>query len=355
MIENILNFIESNRKKGIYWILNSIFWICIFLFIYFIFSVNFLKAPLTEYFVIGVILLTFLNYYFIIYSFKKSLIYGLLSLLIVTGVYQYYTYYCFSFLADLKASPFFLNVKKSLGELTFWQIPFNAKAFYFSYTMSLFHLIPPLVVKLVYELFKNFYQTQKLKEENLKLEISYLHSQINPHFLLNTLTAIYNMVMDNPKAAQSIETLSGLLQYSIYDTSMKKVILSKELQFIKNYVRLARIRLNRNKKLKLTITGKPDDLTIAPLILVNLIENCIKHGLHRVSGAAKAEIHIKIENRSLHLTTCNQLSQLTTVAEGGGIGLKNTRRRLEIYYPGKHILETIIEAGYYRATLRIDF
>ncbi|MDT4844962.1 Histidine kinase [compost metagenome] len=200
-------------------------------------------------------------------------------------------------------------------------------------------------------MFKNFYQTQKLKEENLKLEINYLHAQINPHFLLNTLTAIYNMVMDNPKAARSIETLSGLLHYSLYDTGSEKVPLDKELQFIKNYVKLARIRLNRNKKLKLTISGNPKGLTIAPLILVNLVENCIKHGLHRVSGAAEAEIFIIIEDDTIYLNTCNKTPEPSEAP--GGIGLANTRRRLTIYYPECHTLDILTKDGSYQVSLRI--
>ena len=246
---------------------------------------------------------------------------------------------------------FFASAIRTIGDLKFWQVGFNSKVFYFTYTLSLFHLAPPLAVKTIYELFKNFYRTQKLKEENLKLEMSYLRAQINPHFLLNTLTAIYNMVMDNPKAAKSIETLSGLLYYSLYDTGSEKVLLDKELQFIKNYIKLAKIRLNRNKKLKLTITGNPKGLTIAPLILVNLIENCIKHGLHRTSGPAEAKVVIVIDNGTICLSTYNKIPEV--LESTGGIGLHNTRRRLEIYYPGKHKLSIKDTNDFYSLNLRI--
>lgn len=352
---DIIHIIEQYKRKGKYWLITLVFWVCIFLFIYFIFSVNVLKIPYAAYFMVGVMILTIISYYLIVRAFQNNIRSGILHVFLVLLFYQYYTYYSFSYIANFDNAIYFINASKNIGKLQFWYIPFSSKVFYFSYTMSLFHLAPPLIIRGAYEILQKFYYSQKLKEENLKLEISYLHAQINPHFLLNTLTAIYNMVMDNPKAAKSIETLSGLLQYSLYDTGMEKVALRKELQFIKNYIRLARIRLNPNKKLKLTISGKPDGLTIAPLILVNLIENCIKHGLHKMSGAAEAEIRISIENRSLYLTTYNRLPKVTTTVEGGGIGLRNTHRRLEIYYPDKYILETIRENGYYRATLRIDF
>lgn len=329
------------------------FWLCIFLFIYFIFSVNALRIPNASYFMAGVMILTVISYYLLIYTFQHTIYSGLFCIILVFLFYQYYTYFSFLYLAGFENATYFQNASKIIGPLPFWQIPFNSRVFYFSYTMSLFHLAPPLIIKGGYEILHKFYSNQKLKEENLKLEISYLHAQINPHFLLNTLTAIYNMVMDNPKAAKSIETLSGLLQYSLYDTGMGKVAVSKELKFLKNYIKLSRIRLNSNKKLKLTINGKPDHLTIAPLILINLVENSIKHGLHNIAGAAEAEIHINIKDHTLNLTTCNRLPR-ASFAKEGGIGLKNTRRRLDIYYPGKHSLNVTNENGFYRVELCIE-
>ncbi|WP_367916306.1 sensor histidine kinase [Leadbetterella sp. DM7] len=350
---DIIQIIEHLEKKGKYWAITIIFWFFIFLFTYFIFSVNVLKIPYTAYFMVGVMVLTFISYYLIISTFQYNIYYGIFSIFLIFLLYQYYTYYSFSYIAGFDNAIYFITASKNIGPLQFWQIPFNSKVFYFSYTMSLFHLAPPLIIRGSYEILRKFYYSQKLKEENLKLEISYLHAQINPHFLLNTLTAIYNMVMDNPKAAKSIETLSGLLQYSLYDTGMEKVAVSKELKFLKNYIKLSRIRLNSNKKLKLTINGKPDHLTIAPLILINLVENSIKHGLHNIAGAAEAEIHINIKDHTLNLTTYNRLPQ-ASFAKEGGIGLKNTRRRLDIYYPGKHSLNVTNENGFYRVELCIE-
>jgi len=351
MLEKIIYLIDSLKKKGKYRILTAVFWSGIFLFIYFIFSVNALKVAHTYLFMFGVIILTYISYYIIVYSFNKNLITGGISIAFILIGYQYFTYYLFEYLSQFEAASFFVAAKENIGDLRFYQIPFNTKVFYFTYTMSLFHLAPPLGIKLVYELLKNFYYTQKLKEENLQLEISYLHAQINPHFLLNTLTAIYNMVMDNPKAAKSIETLAGLLQYSLYDVGKEKVALDEEIKFIKNYIQISKIRLNPNKKLKFTIVGMPGELTIAPLILVNLVENCIKHGLHRISGAAQAEISITIENNTLLMTTQNQTPATTNSTQG--IGLPNTRRRLEIYYPEQHTLMVENENGIYRVSLYI--
>lgn len=355
MLENILLFDENLRSRGDGWAITLVFWLGTFLFTYFIFSVTVLKHPYTFSFMIGVFLLTILCYYIIVFGFKKSVLIGVLSSLFVILLYLYFTYYCFYYISQLDNADFFSNAINSIGNLRFWQLVINSKLFYLTYTLSLFNIVPPLAIKTTYELLKKFYKVQKLKEENLKLEMNYLHSQINPHFLLNTLTAIYNMVIDQPRASQSIETLAGLLQYSLYDTETEKVLLEKEITFIENYIKLSRIRLNTNKELKFTLSGdQPQNQTIVPLILVNLVENGIKHGLHRVSGAAKTEITLNLDGNMLQLTTYNRLPEVDFLSSQGGVGLENTRRRLEIYYQGKHSFKTETKDGFFKVNLVIE-
>jgi two-component system LytT family sensor kinase len=355
LIEKLFAFVNSTNEKGLKWSLHLFFWMIMAFFTFFIFSVNLLNSPESYQFMYGTFGLTLTCFYFLRYSFKhiKSTVLVLFSGVAVLALFQLYTYYSITFLSVNTKDMFLSSVKRDIGDLRYWEVFFNSRIFYYSYTLTFFHLFPPLGIWIFYALLKNFYQTQKLKQENLKLEIAYLHAQINPHFLLNTLTAIYSMVMDKPKAAKSIETLSGLLYYSLYDTGNEKVLLEKELEFIKNYVKLARIRLNRNKKLKLSITGSPKGLTIAPLILVNLIENCIKHGLHRTSGAAEAQVTIVIENGTIHLTTYN-IKSTSLITTTGGIGLVNTHRRLAIYYPEKHSLLINDENDIFQVNLNID-
>lgn len=244
-------------------------------------------------------------------------------------------------------------VKKALGNLGFWEVSYNSTVFYYSYTLGLFHLAPPLAIKGGYELLRNFYTTQKLKEENLRLELNYLRSQINPHFLLNILSAVYIRVMEDKKAAQSIEKLSDLLRYSLYDAGHDKVALTKEILFLKNYISLARLRLDRSKKIQINIKGKSGDLMITPLILINIVENAIKHGLYNSVGASWAEIEINIEDSVLSLVCRNHIPDNTTTSETG-IGIDNTHKRLNHYYPESHSLKTSKEQGVFWAHLTID-
>jgi two-component system LytT family sensor kinase len=341
---------ESKYRNAIVptlWVINS-------LIIYGVFSFSYSSQKLGYVYILILIVLSPFTYYLfgVLYGKWQNFYGAIISVLIILFLHQTVNFYSISFLSRLAGDGLFTRVLSLIGYDSFWNALFSKGLFFVTYTNSLFSILPLLVFSLLYQLAVRFYYNQKLQEENLKLEISYLHAQINPHFLLNTLTAIYNMVMDNPKASKSIETLSGLLHYSLYDTGSEKVPLDKEVQFIKDYIKLARIRLNRNKKLKLTIIGNPKGLTIAPLILVNLVENCIKHGLHRVSGAAEAEVTITIEKDTIYLSTYNKTPDLSGTT--GGIGLHNTCRRLNIYYPDKHELEIVDENGIYRVNLSIN-
>lgn len=337
------------------WGIHLLFWICIFLFIYFVFSVNFLMSSLSYIYMAGIFILILISYYLIIYAFKSQYKYlWVLSIFFTLQLFQYYTYYAFTYLNLLESSNSYIPmVKKAFGNLRFWQVSFDSTVFYYSYTLGLFHLAPPLGIRGGYELLRRFYNVQKLKEENLRLELNYLRSQINPHFLLNILSAVYIRVMADKKAAQSIEKLSDLLRYSLYDAGHDKVALTEEIRFLKNYVSLARLRLDRNKKLKINIKGKPDSLTIVPLILINIVENAVKHGLYKSPGASWAEVDININGSILSLTCRNHIPDTAPPAKNG-IGLANTRLRLNYYYPDCHSLTTSDTLGIFDAHLTID-
>lgn|GEM_PF-1253558 len=355
LFETIIKYSLDPKKKGMQWSIHLLFWICIFLFIYFVFSVNFLKTTSSYIYMAGVFILVLITYYSIIFSFQSRHKYlWALSIVLTIQLFQYYTYYAFTYLTLLDVTDFYIPlVKKALGNLQVWQVAFDRTVFYYSYTLSLFHLAPPLAIKGVYELLRNFYSTQKLKEEKLNLELNYLRTQINPHFLLNILSAVYIRVREDKKAAQSIEKLSDLLRYSLYDAGHDKVTLTQEIHFIKNYISLARMRLDRNKKLIINIKGKSDGLMITPLILINIVENAIKHGLYNSSGASWAKIDINIDESVLSLDCRNHIPDNITSTETG-IGLDNTRRRLNHYYPSNHSLKISTEQGIFNAHLIID-
>ena len=200
---------------------------------------------------------------------------------------------------------------------------------------------------------------QKLKEveaERATAELRNLRSQINPHFLLNTLNNIYALTaFDTPKAQQAIQELSKMLRHILYDYQQPKVALSDEVEFLQNYVNLMRIRLSDSVDVKFQTFIANPQLEVAPMVFISLVENAFKHG---VSPSEPSFIHIQIESadnqivcdikNSNHPKTANDHS-------GHGIGLQQVQRRLELTYPDHYQWEHgPTDDGIYRSRIVID-
>jgi len=182
-----------------------------------------------------------------------------------------------------------------------------------------------------------FTADQKLKEAeaaHATAELRNLRSQINPHFLLNTLNNIYALTaFDTPKAQEAIQELSKMLRHILYDYQQTTVSLADEIEFLQNYVNLMRIRLQQSVDVQFNISTLNTSVEIAPLLFISLVENAFKHG---VSPTEPSFIHIHIESDE-HKVVCNiQNSNHPKTADdnsGHGIGLRNVQRRLDLYYP----------------------
>ena len=179
-------------------------------------------------------------------------------------------------------------------------------------------------------------ERKELEKAKTEAELKNLKSQINPHFLLNTLNNIYALIEFNPPKAQiAVEELSKLLRHILYDNNDNFVPLSKEVEFIKNYIELMRIRLSKNVTLTTNIDVSANTSNqIAPLIYISLIENAFKHG---ISGDKNSFIDIQLHEKSdgvIQFTCKNSyFPKSESDKSGSGIGLSQVRRRLELLYP----------------------
>lgn len=188
-------------------------------------------------------------------------------------------------------------------------------------------------------------ERKELEKEKTEAELKNLKSQINPHFLLNTLNNIYALVeFDPPKAQGAIEDLSKLLRHLLYDNNEPFVPLVSEVEFIKNYIELMRIRLSKNVKLTTEIDISPSSsVLIAPLIYISLIENAFKHG---VSGNKKSFIDIQLIEKPNGVVEfiCRNSAFPKTKSDksGSGIGLSQVKRRLELLYPKQYTWRQIL-------------
>lgn len=168
-------------------------------------------------------------------------------------------------------------------------------------------------------------------------ELKNLKNQINPHFLLNTLNNIYALTaFDTDKAQHAIHELSRMLRYMLYENQTERVPLVKEAEFIRSYVELMRLRLAKDVDVSMQNSISSNELQVAPLIFISLVENAFKHG---VSPTQKSYIHIRIEADEEHISFCCANSNFPKSASDkapGGIGLLQVERRLALSYPGHH-------------------
>lgn len=200
---------------------------------------------------------------------------------------------------------------------------------------------------------------QALEQEKLTTELSWLKAQINPHFFFNTLNNIYALtLMDGDQAREAIHRLSRMMRYVLYETQTGTASLSQELQFVRDYIDLMQLRLTDNVTVEFTTPQPLRDVPIAPMLLLPFVENAFKHG---ISALEPSRIRIVVQQPLPHvldITVQNSVfpDQPVALDENSGIGLTNTRRRLELLYPGRHTL-TITELTpqhEYRVHLTLD-
>ncbi len=207
-------------------------------------------------------------------------------------------------------------------------------------------------IRLAHSFIRNLNEKKALENANLNAEVNFLKSQINPHFLFNTLNSIYSQAHSRSDNTEfSILKLSELLRYVLYDSGDNKVDLSKDIQYINNYIDLQRLRLSQKIRINYSVTGHMQDKHIAPLLLITFIENAFKHGIS-YSLASCIDISIVIFEKTLTLAVVNPVLE-TDSFEPGGLGLKNVRRRLELLYPG-HQLDIFCNKNLHIVNLKIE-
>lgn len=199
-------------------------------------------------------------------------------------------------------------------------------------------------------------RSQELANRQIQSELIQLRAQINPHFLFNTLNNIDNLVLhDSARASETLIQLSDILRYSLYDTSSDLVSLTKELEFLDNYVQLQRIRIDQNDFVEVKRSGSGDGLRIAPMLMIPLVENSFKH-CYRYGESPGIRIQISIHEKELEFTTVNRINpdHSMAVKNPGGIGIQNLKRRLELQYPGKHDFEQSVKDNHFFTRLHLD-
>jgi LytS/YehU family sensor histidine kinase len=175
-------------------------------------------------------------------------------------------------------------------------------------------------------------KNKELEKEKLQTELAFLRNQVSPHFLMNTLNNIHALVDLNPEdAKESIVKLSRLMRYLLYDSENGKTKLVKEIEFIKSYVDLMKLRLVSNVDIQLSFPDEIPDVEIPPLLFISLVENAFKHGIS-YQAESYILIFLQIHEKHLFFRIKNSLHKKTKPREEGGIGLANLKKRMELIY-----------------------
>jgi len=284
------------------------------------------------------------------------LIYALLPLLFR----KKYLYFSLFFIALTIITPitnqlinYYIYIPIYLPELLekydFWQ--FN----YFYFTISSLSIaLFAAAIKLLKQWVKEQQHRNFLQNQNLVSELALLKNQINPHFIFNTLNNIDSLIAIEPsKASESIMKLSEIMRYVLYEATADYVPLEKEINYLKNFISLHALRLNPSF-FEFTSVPMRQDILVAPMLFIPLVENAIKHGDKKVNHPG---ITIKLETNEsgLCFEVRNFLSDIRINKDNaGGIGMINLRRRLDLLYPDKHTLETeVIDNKEYKVRLCI--
>ena len=195
----------------------------------------------------------------------------------------------------------------------------------------------------------------EMAKEKAEAELNFLKSQINPHFLFNSLNSVYFLIdKENPNARQALHKFSDMLRYQLYECNGDKIPIEKEISYLQDYVDLQKLRREVNDEVQFDWSENVKGFSIEPLLLMPFVENSFKHLSHFGNGRKNlVKINADKANGEFHFSVTNTIEYTSTKGPVGGIGLKNVKRRLELLYNGKHELQIKEDDHLFKVDLKI--
>lgn len=247
------------------------------------------------------------------------------------------------------------------GKSIFTNLPIIVFLISFFFIINCIVIIVSSAIQIIIDRFGMEEHLHVVENEKISTELAFLRAQINPHFLFNVLNTIYFQInKENKEARSSVEKLSEMLRYQLYECTSDKIDISKELSYIENYVAVQQLRMESGTDLQIELPGDTGSFTIAPLLILPLVENAFKH-ISNFKDPSRNKLHISIytEPNSLFVVnvvnTYNSLDRTEQLYRSSGLGLKNLERRLAILYPGKHSISRNRNESTYETTLKIQY
>jgi LytS/YehU family sensor histidine kinase len=220
-------------------------------------------------------------------------------------------------------------------------------------------LVFATAVKVVKHWYIQQHKNQELEKEKMFSELRYLKSQVHPHFFFNTLNNLYGLTLSKSDTAPEVVLrLSDLMSYMLYDTNTQWVPLEKEINYIRNYIALEKLRFGKRFNVSFQVQGDTASFVIAPLLLLPFIENSFKHSINKEIEGAWIAIDLTIKEAALAFTVENRMIKEPMNGEeresAGGLGLQNVKRRLELLYKERYTLKIFEEESEYLVVLKLD-
>jgi len=235
--------------------------------------------------------------------------------------------------------------------------PFRATYYNMLFIAAQYNPFVAIVISTVIHYFreKQKFSLQELQEQKTKAELELLKSQVNPHFLFNTLNTLFSMssMKGDEETAEGISKLSELMRYMIYETKVDKTSLDKEIEHIRNFIELQKLRFSGKDDMEIifSIKGETKEKVIPPMLLIPFIENAFKFGFS-IQQKSIIEIGLKVENEELIFMVKNTINKKKVKKdEHSGAGISNVKKRLELLYPDSHKLEIFKDDNYFNVYL----
>ncbi len=265
------------------------------------------------------------------------------------GAYIFSLLLTFAFYVLAKNAQDVYLYRHVMGDLGF---NFFQNTFY-NGSIAMFYMAFGVALHLSREWFVQRQLLRKIELERLNAELEYLKAQINPHFLFNSINTIFFQIdRQNSIARDALSSFSDMLRYQLYECNGHEIPVEKEIAYLKNYVKLQRHRLDDNYSISFS-EHNMREFTLAPLMLIPFVENAFKHVSH-FSHGNEIRIDLHRSDTAFRMTVFNTChADSATNVNGGGIGLKNVQRRLELLYPNRHKLEYLKSPGSFQVNLEI--
>jgi len=238
----------------------------------------------------------------------------------------------------------------------FFNLGGNLKArIYDNVIPHFFLVIAGAAFKLVFDQLSLQKKIAELAKENAEAELNFLKSQINPHFLFNSLNSVYFLIdKNNPDARRALHKFSDMLRYQLYEINGEQIPIEKEINYLQDYVHLQQLRKDENYKVQFNCSPEVKNFSIEPLLLIPFVENAFKHISHKNDGSNFVKLDLSRSNGYFEFVVENSHEKgIYTTEQHGGIGMTNVKRRLELLYPDTHQLKVDDETDTFKINLKL--